>query len=56
MRYAKNWTKVDIENLNLEKVLFWCSENLEGKQFIEGNVIKFDDDREANKFQLEYRE
>ena len=56
MRYAENWAKVDIEDLDLEKVLSWCSENLKGKQFIDGNMIKFDDDKEATKFKLEYRE
>jgi len=54
MRYAENWSKVNIEHLNLEKVLLWCSENLKGKQFVEGNNIKFDDDKEAEKFRLEY--
>lgn len=56
MRYAENWAKVDIENLNLEKVLGWCSENLKGKQFVDANVIKFDSDKEAAKFKLEYSE
>ena len=56
MRYAENWTKVDIENLNLEKVLDWCNNNLKGKQFIEGTVIKFDDDAEAEMFKREYKE
>lgn len=56
MRYAENWTKVDIENLNLDLVLAWCSENLKGKQFIEGNMIKFDDDNEAALFKLGYKE
>ena len=56
MRYAENWTKVNIENLNFEKVLAWCSENLKGKQFIEGNTLKFDDDKEAALFKLEYKE
>lgn len=56
MRYAENWTKVDIENLNLEKVLAWCNENLKGKQFIDGNTIKFDDDDEATMFKQGYKE
>jgi len=56
MRYAENWIKVDIENLNLEKVLAWCTDNLNGKQFIEGNIIKFDDEKEAERFKIEYRE
>ena len=56
MRYAEKWMKVDIENLDLEKVLTWCSENLKGKQFIENNAIKFDDDDEAIKFKLGYKE
>jgi len=56
MRYAESWIRVDIENYNLEKVLAWCSENLKGKQFIEGKVIKFDSDEEATKFKLEYKE
>ena len=56
MRYAENWTKVDIEHLDLEKVLNWCTENLKGKQFIDGNIIKFDDDEEATMFKLGYKE
>lgn len=56
MRYAENWTKVDIEHLNLEKVLAWCSKNLKGKQFIEDNTIKFEIDEEATLFKLEYKE
>lgn len=56
MRYAENWTQVSIENLNLEKLLAWCSVNLKGKQFIEGNIIKFSDEKEAAKFELEYKE
>lgn len=56
MRYAENWTKVDIEHLDLEKVLDWCSKNLKGKQFIEGNFIKFDDADEAKVFKLNYKE
>ena len=56
MRYAENWTKVDIEHLNLEKVLCWCSENLKGKQFIEGKVIKFNDKEEAALFKSGYKE
>jgi len=56
MRYAESWTKVDIEHLNLEKVLAWCTENLKGKQFIEGNMIKFDDEKEADKFKSDYKE
>ena len=56
MGYAEGWAKVSIENLDLEKVLIWCSENLKGKQFIDGKVIKFNDDQEAIKFKLEYSE
>lgn len=56
MRYAENWTKIDIEHLDLEKVLIWCSKNLKGKQFIEGHTIKFDNDKEANLFKLGYKE
>ena len=56
MRYAENWEKVDIENLDLEKVLIWCADNLKGKQFIEENNIKFDIDEEAAKFKSEYKE
>lgn len=56
MRYAESWTKVDIENLDLEKVLAWCSENLKGKQFIEDKTIKFSDDDEATRFKLEFKE
>lgn len=56
MRYAENWTKVDIEHLNLEKVLIWCNENLKGKQFIENTTIKFDREDEAARFKLEYKE
>lgn len=56
MRYAEYWTKVDIEHLDLEKVLAWCSENLKGKQFIEDNTIKFEIDEEATLFKLKYKE
>ena len=56
MRYAEKWSQVNIENLNLEKLLDWCTENLKGKQFIEGDVIKFSDEKEATKFKLEYKE
>ena len=56
MRYAENWTKVEIAHLDLEKILIWCSENLKGKQFVEGNNLKFDDTEEAAKFKLEYME
>ena len=56
MRYAEKWTKVDIENLDLEKVLAWCTENIKGKQFIENNVIKLEHDEEATLFKLEYKE
>lgn len=56
MRYAENWTKVDIEHLNFEKVLAWCSNNLKGKQFIENNVIKFEYEEEAATFKKEYKE
>ena len=56
MRYAESWTKVDIKDLNLEKVLAWCADNLKGKQFIEGDMIKFNDEKEAAKFKLEYKE
>ena len=56
MRYAEKWTKVDIENFNLEKILIWCSENLKGKQFIEDNTIKFEIDEEATMFKLSYKE
>ena len=54
MRYAENWTKVDIENLDLEKILSWCNENLKGKQFIEETVIKFEYDEEATLFKSEF--
>lgn len=56
MRYAENWTKVDIENLDLEKVLSWCTENLKGKQFIDGNIIKFSEEEDAAMFKSEYKE
>lgn len=56
MRYAENWTKVDIENLDLERVLIWCADNLKGKQFIEGNLIKFDNEDDAVAFKLKYKE
>lgn len=56
MRYAESWTKVDIENLNLEKVLIWCSENIKGKQFIEEGNIKFELDEDATQFKSEYKE
>ncbi len=56
MRYAEEWTKVDIENLAFEKALDWCNKNLKGKQFIEENIIKFDDDEEAVLFKLKYKE
>ena len=55
MRYAEKWSKVDIKDLNLEKVLAWCNENLKGKQFIEGEVLKFSDEQEAAKFKSEYK-
>jgi len=55
MRYAENWTKVDIDQLNLENILAWCTENLKGKQFIEGNMIKFSVPEEAQKFNLEFK-
>lgn len=41
MRYADNWTKVDIQGLDFEAVLTWYAKNLKGKQFLEKNVIKF---------------
>ena len=56
MRYAEQWTKVDIENLDLEKVLDWCTDNIKGKQFIENNVIKFELAEDAVKFKAEYQE
>ena len=56
MRYAEKWSPVNVEHLNLEKLLAWCTVNLNGKQFIEGNVIKFSDETEAAKFKLEYKE
>lgn len=56
MRYAENWTKVDIEHLNLEQLLAWCNTNLKGKQFIEGNTLKFSDEEDATRFKLEYKE
>jgi hypothetical protein len=56
MRYAENWTKVDIEHFDFEKVLAWCNKNLKGKQFIEKKAIKFDDAEEAALFKLKYRE
>lgn len=56
MRYAEYWTKVNIENFDLEKVLAWCSENIKGKQFIENNTLKFEKSDEATKFKLEYKE
>ena len=56
MRYAENWTKVTIEDLDLEKVLIWCTENIKGKQFIENNFIKFEHEEEATLFKLEYKE
>lgn len=56
MRYAENWIKVDIEHLDFEKVLIWCNKNLKGKQFIEENVIKFDNEEEAGLFKVNYKE
>ena len=56
MRYAESWTKVDIENLILEKVLIWCTQNIKGKQFIEENVIKFEKSEEAELFKSTYKE
>ena len=56
MRYAENWTSVDIEHLNLEKLLIWCDENIKGKQFIEENTIKFENEEDAALFKLEYKE
>jgi len=56
MRYAEEWTKVSLENLDFEKVLIWCSEHLKGNQFIDGNAIKFENKAEAAKFELEYKE
>ena len=55
MRYAEKWSQVDITDLNLEKVLAWCNDNLNGKQFIDGSVIKFSDEQEAAKFKSEYK-
>ena len=54
MRYAENWTKIDIDKMNLENVLAWCTENLKGKQFIEGSIIKFSEPDDAAKFKLEF--
>jgi len=56
MRYAEKWTKVSLANLDFEKVLIWCSENLKGNQFIDGDNIKFENSDEATKFELEYKE
>ena len=56
MRYAENWTKVEIERFNLEKVLAWCNENIKGKQFIKESIIKFENEEEAARFKLEYKE
>lgn len=56
MRYAEKWIKVDIGEFNLEKVLSWCTDNLQGKQFIEETFLKFDDEEEAAKFRAEYKE
>lgn len=56
MRYAEKWIKVSLANLDFEKVLIWCSVNLKGKQFIEGDAIKFDNDVDATKFKSEYKE
>lgn len=56
MRYAEDWTKVHIDHLNLEKVLAWCTKNLNGKQFIEESTIKFENAEEAAKFKLKYKE
>ena len=56
MRYAENWTKVNIEHLNLEKVITWCNENLKGQQFIENSTIKFENEEEATMFKLSYKE
>lgn len=47
---------MDIESLDFEKVLDWCNKNLKGKQFIEENVIKFDNDEVAALFKLKYKE
>jgi len=56
MPYAENWTQVDITQFDLDRVLLWCAQNLEGQQFIEHNVIKFEDKYEADKFIAEYQE
>ncbi len=56
MRYAEKWTKVSLVNLDFEKVLIWCSVNLKGNQFIDGDSIKFENKDEAIKFKLEYQE
>ncbi len=56
MRYAENWTKVDIENLDFEKALAWCAKNLKGKQFIENKTMKFEHDEDATKFKIGYKE
>jgi len=56
MRYAENWIKVDIEHLELNKVLTWCANNLQGQQFIEEKIIKFEDAVEAAQFKLAFQE
>jgi len=56
MRYAENWIKVNIDNLDLEKVLAWCTEKIKGKQFMENSVIKFEYEEEATLFKSDYKE
>ena len=56
MRYAEKWTEVSLVNLDFEKVLLWCGVHLKGSQFIDGDVIKFENSDEATKFKLEYKE
>lgn len=56
MRYAENWTRINIKDFNLEKILAWCTKNIKGQQFIEGSVIKFENSDDAAKFKSEYKE
>ena len=56
MRYAENWTRINIEHFNLEKVLIWCNKHIKGKQFIEENTIKFEIEEEASLFKSQYKE
>ena len=56
MRYAENWIQVDIAHLDLDKVLNWCAGNLQGQQFIDEKMIKFEDADESVQFKLAFKE